>query len=1205
MPDNQVKVTRITLAAKMNDLANNEVLDKAEDFYCHYLQNANLFYEKSLAIRPGTEDLCGGFVWGTYSTTKLVDTLSGIGVANTTSGYRTLSPLTTGTVYPNTVYIPQGQTVLLSGNLSLRAGETSASLTNLGSEAFYDIDVRVWAFALNTSPLRASGISFMKNSTGAIYDIGLSGKFMNTSPYPQFQSQTLPTPSGSVPVGVASARINFGQYSTLLTGTYYSNQIQVPFKFDAPVYVNSGIAYSLRYTYELTSGTKPRNVEYYYIQNTGVDWSRNTRLAEENSDGFQKYAIQDIAVLSGAKPWVAGQLWGYNSSNYLSPENSTADWDLAVPVISGTDNVIPTVYNTNNTSNNRPPFALANNNAYTSEVGQVFNTITGLNTFYGAYFWANLKTDLRTFLREGGLAVSPANSYSTYKDVKIVSTLSEITSSSGNLTNGNFIAASKTVLGSGSVTHTFDSTKGSKLTQQTIEQTPNYELDKIYVTFDTPVSQTFTPGSNYLLSFGFYDPDTDERIGDYAYQYRSLQFDKFYSSFTVGAQDQNPPNYSGGIAFDYYGNGVFYQPSGLYGNIYSSMNLDLTCGLISVTSGSWINGIYDYRIGGDRVSQIVYGQGQYQRFFALDNPNRANHTQIFSSGSPLQDALWTFATYDDLMFSHQYSQISGTCWDQTYLNTSGYDSTQLHGQRPQFSMAFVSGVGTVGSGVTGQVQVMLATQMATGGYRASDIQTITLSGQTNSIIRLLPPGGVTQHKNSIQESGAYPIKSQYAFDVYGSGPHSGGNATYVFCTQPSGSIFYLAQMVSAASSAAPSFNGRTNPLPNINTFIDSVNLENTYINYKPDQLTQQISTVLATTQNYLVSQVDTPKFKKIQVYYDYLLGIGDPNFNSRLWYSEQYAPQIWGESFNFHGFIDVNKDNGSPLTSMEKLRQYMILFKKNSTYRVSYLGNSNSPFAIDEISSKIGSLGAFGTITVGDVVYGLSQYGIFACDGNSVRIISDSIKPFYDDLDHADLTFAVALHDMNHSNITWSITNNTFSPESNIGIVFDYKEGSFSVRKGPMWNAAATVENSDGFDVLLGGTSDGQIEIQDSEASNVDVYFNDGAGYQVTKDIEFIAETPWLSIDDSQYQKQIKFIDLNTNNVDASLGVEVFFDQDEDTAIYSRAIACNQKSPDKRVTLGGQAKTMKLKFYNVDKSPTLKINNISIYFIPIGHNLPG
>ncbi len=119
-----IKATRFNLAAKMNDLANSEVLEKSEDFYLEYAQNIDLFREKSLALRPGTSDLCGGFVWGDFHPVNDIDTASGVNIVGSNLGYDVLfpmnkafSPFVTTIGHRGFIYIPS------SGAASINSGK--------------------------------------------------------------------------------------------------------------------------------------------------------------------------------------------------------------------------------------------------------------------------------------------------------------------------------------------------------------------------------------------------------------------------------------------------------------------------------------------------------------------------------------------------------------------------------------------------------------------------------------------------------------------------------------------------------------------------------------------------------------------------------------------------------------------------------------------------------------------------------------------------------------------------------------------------------------------------------------------------------------------------------------------------------------------------------------------------------------------------
>ncbi len=1151
----------VNWAAKMNDLSNTEIVNLTPNengITFNYLENGDLFYSKALASRKGTVDLCGGVVNMAFRNNLLWSVTSGLS-ANSyeyfTTGLRQIADGITS--YPVTVFIPSGDVSLVSGYVRISEYSIDPTyISGLGNQANYDIDIQAWVFALDQTPLATSGYSAMQIKGGVgnsgIHSIALSGT-LGGPPWPQYASQTLPVPSGSCPIGVGVGRVNLGPITPGTPPLSESAWQNVSFNFNPPIFLNGNTAYAVRWVTALTSGTIPRTQAMWTITDSTIDISKNTRLEVEGQSTTQNYVVsgfQQRGVYPVEKTWLYGQMYSYVPTPFLDPDYYTASSDLQLPVKSGANGF------------SIAPFNVQPSAVYTADFGQIISP-TGVQDYYGAYFWAGFKTPNGGLLKNG----FDNTVFTSGKTYQIISSLSQILTSSGNINSGNYTVLTKQTLAQGSGNHLFQPNRGDSLAQiisgsTSPYQGPAFSLDKIYTLFDDAVTLS---GSNYLLSFSIKDLNTGNNINDYLRL--PIGFTgRYYSPIVVGTETQTPkPNYapSGAFLMDYNGSGMFAQPSGIFTAAlapYTTTSYDLTCGLVTIPSGNEIVGIYDYRVGEDRSSKIMYGQAGDLRYFDLDSPAKENHVTINSGLSRTDNALLNFITYDDLLFTHQYSQITGICWNQVY------PTTMPHGRRPTASYAYLTGVGpNIPSGVP--FSLMVANNFDSGGFRTTEYQNISLSGSFAS--------------GFFAVSG---LRGQYPFDV------SANGSMYLFVTEPSGVNYYLANIYSGATTSSQLLNY---PIPS--------GLDIVYIQRLANADTDQsFSAVTDLPQYYATSQVDTPKFKKMQVFFDYIVAIGDPDFPSRLWYSEQYAPQIWGESFDFHGFIDVDKDNGSPLTAMAKLREYTLLFKKNSTYRVEYLGNPSQPFSINQINSTIGSLGSFSTVAVGDTVYGLCQYGIFSTNGATVQIISDPIQPFFADLNHNDLTFSYALHDQDKMQIVWSISNDNANVDSNLGIMYNYKENSFSVRRNGLWNVAATVFDDDGFDVLLAGSNAGQIEQLEVGNSDDGLLLPQEGLINNPVPIKLYAETPWMSISDSQIQKQLRFLSFNADRVaGGQLIVEVYFNQD-DTLRYRRTINLDRNSTDMRVNLDGKAKSVKFIFYNIGEPGLVKIKNLNIYYQDLG-----
>ncbi len=499
------------------------------------------------------------------------------------------------------------------------------------------------------------------------------------------------------------------------------------------------------------------------------------------------------------------------------------------------------------------------------------------------------------------------------------------------------------------------------------------------------------------------------------------------------------------------------------------------------------------------------------------------------------------------------------------------------------------------------------------------------------------------------EPNAFPYISQYAFDIP-------PQATYVFVTGPNGTvpsnpsgigtgidlppadIFYLAPVVSINFTgtdyniAFTEGGNSINPLSNKNTFIDALSFgfptsgvisglsiidgevsakfiyniqtvsQTASLTAGPSgALTQQIPNIINFDQSYLNEQVPTPKFKKILVWKDYLIGIGDPDFPSRIWYSQQLAPQIWGTDGNVCGFIELDPDNGSPITGMDIYKDYLIVFKYNSTYKLSFTQNPSIPFYVYQTSNTLGSLGFFGTVSTDYGVFALSQFGPILATNNGVESIGDEIVPFFQTLDHTDLTFAVAIHDRERQQIYWSISSKNLSPFKDIGLVYSYVEKAWNIRKGGMWNAAGIIGDEDNFNQLYVGDNIGQIQQISVGNQDEDILFNDGIGTLLTRNISLEGETPWLNFGNSMNLKNLRNIRINCATSKQRLRMDVYYDQDMSKIQYTRYINMNVPVINRVASLGGRAcRTAKFVFTTVGVPSPVQINSLQFAFQDLG-----
>jgi hypothetical protein len=1188
----------INLAAKMNTRANNETLDvdaNETGIELTYLQNGDLFYTKSLTSREGITDILGGVVNASGSPVSIINTKDNLPSGSTVSWVTNFGA---GTYYDyiGTIIIPSGNTNIFQGDLTIRGVEGNLSNPNLSQ----DVLVSMRLYKLDQTNVPSLGVSYMSGTSSApnniVHNIGISGNY-NAPPYPAYD------PAGSFsfipPDPIAETtpvQANLGSYS--LSGVqYYTAEQTFDWQFNAPFLLRSGSVYFLQHWIRSSpSGTNSgRGYQAKYNYNTYQDISPNTALLEEfmyiGAPANQTNALRPLYA-SGSKAWISQDIKAYQSPNYMLVDNPTSYYNQSSPLVSGTYTgapVFPMIAVTGSTTwqgtLNTPSCDTTN-----VEFGQVITLPSGDYTINGAYFYANTfsgNTDgsyPTTFFTQNRAVINPSGYNAGY-----FCHFSEITSATGSMVSGTYNIDGRTILASFSGNHVFSNPVNQ---YNTLVNGVSTNLDKLYGIFDNVVNISITGNTDYLVSFGWFDFSTGAQNTDYSVNTQAPTT-WFGSPFKIGMETGN--TYSGTYVYNWNNNGQSFTQANYSGN--SGGSYDLTCGVLSFQSGNAITSIYDYRIGDRRTQEIIFTQRDKVQTFADYDP--INTVTTLWTGAAIGDIYkWSHSTFQNLLFSHQYSQSSGLCWDQIYYNPSGL-TMQYHGLQPRAVLASgmtitpPSGVSAPANINTYDFDVILATTMNSGGFRASEV--IHFSGNSaagtgTNAIQLQGPynSGISAYMN-IQNTGINTGAWQYNFDVNSLG-------TYVFTTQPSGAVFFLADLVDVSGNRLP------NPLGNIDTFRQGVGQSGVYIydiSYTGSN-TEQVPNAINYDQNYLINQVPVPKFKKTIVFKNLLIGIGDPDNPSRLWYSEQQAPQIWGVDSNFYGYYDVDNENGQGLTGIEIFKDYLIIFKENSTYRASYTANPGNPLDIFQVSSNKGCLGIFTTVSTDYGVIGLNQYGPFLASYAGNENIGDEIYNYYQDLDRTELIFAVAIHDPARQQIYWSISSSDDSPDNQKGLVYSYAEKAWGTRQNGMWNAAGRIGDVDNFSKYYIGDTFGQVKQLNSGDYDQDILFVDTTNTDLTKNISMVIETPWLNFGNSQNLKQIKYVKVNCETSNQRLRVDVYTDQNDTVKKYSRYLNMNVPVINRVCSLSGVCRTLKLVLTSIGQPDQVKINSLQIGYIDMG-----
>lgn len=370
-------------------------------------------------------------------------------------------------------------------------------------------------------------------------------------------------------------------------------------------------------------------------------------------------------------------------------------------------------------------------------------------------------------------------------------------------------------------------------------------------------------------------------------------------------------------------------------------------------------------------------------------------------------------------------------------------------------------------------KVMAVTQLKSGGLRASEEFTVDLETTTTGSIVV---SGITMRDTF--------NGTQFAFDV-------GGNATTWFMTEAFDPLLPitspdsgLGMLYYRIDPARISLNA--NPMPNsTGTFT---------ITAGPDTADDDtLLTAFQLEQGYFTQQVDAPRVKFIRVFQSFLALAGDPLNPSRLWVSEQYAPQVISEFGSTLGsYLDVNPDDGDRITGLHVWNGFLFVYKQHSIYRVNFTGNPVAPFTVDRLVSNIGALSHWTIQETDNAMIFLSERGPAMCQGSLAQVVGEQVSPLFDENarpilynsqaagtqfeGHSDLdtlAYCTAANDTIHKSV-WTSYGTDGSTTRDRALVFNYGQNTWNTLKQAS-NFYANVPDENGFSKIYAGGYDGKI----------------------------------------------------------------------------------------------------------------------------------
>lgn len=430
--------------------------------------------------------------------------------------------------------------------------------------------------------------------------------------------------------------------------------------------------------------------------------------------------------------------------------------------------------------------------------------------------------------------------------------------------------------------------------------------------------------------------------------------------------------------------------------------------LVSSAAGA-INGLFDYRFGSSQKVIVAAGGSVY----AKGGTNPVIFPLVGSWGNALvsglgtgQDVLYDFKVACDLLFFTDYATNYPRCYDGAVAYTIAAG----------FRASFTAAEDNTGSLDNGTYKIMAVTTLDSGGYRASTVATVTTTG------------GYRIKLSSIVMDGTGA--TDFGFDI-------GTKATTWYMTLAGGSTFYkipTGNLTNGTTAENPQANTVTTAyitsltgLSTSSTLLDDYNLE----------------------QGYFTSQIACPKAKFMAVWNGMLVmaGTGD----SKIWFSEESAPNIWSEYGGLQGgFEPINTNDGADVNALYVDGGFLYVGKQNATYMITFTGNASAPFAVRQISAKVGPLGHWACKSLPDGGFAmLTSGGPYEVNGTSMRLLpgaQDILDRFNSATDSAYnlIPMSVTTCGINPTLkvIKWGVSSH-HATTRDLTLVYDYEGGGF------------------------------------------------------------------------------------------------------------------------------------------------------------------
>jgi len=168
---------------------------------------------------------------------------------------------------------------------------------------------------------------------------------------------------------------------------------------------------------------------------------------------------------------------------------------------------------------------------------------------------------------------------------------------------------------------------------------------------------------------------------------------------------------------------------------------------------------------------------------------------------------------------------------------------------------------------------------------------------------------------------------------------------------------------------------------------------------------------------------------------------GQPN---RLFFSEYFEPEAWP----LHYYVDLPLAQGDRITGLKTLGDVLVVYSRRQP--VIVLGETPFDFVVRRTFAHVGPETHRSIIRIENTHLFFSQYGIYAFDGATARLLSDDISPIIRDIPQETLKNVAAVYYEKKKQARFAVhlpqhRASTTDRFNNSELIYDLRTGSWSI----------------------------------------------------------------------------------------------------------------------------------------------------------------